>query len=105
MTKNANCELSALPLGTIYKLIHSKTAVDASFHSSSVSGEKKHDKVDEIHSQKTNTDLNIGFDSYRFKNLNFVSRAYGIFNEYPPGILNPAFCAMILEKLTPHPFT
>ena len=96
MTKNTNCELTDLLLGTIYKLIHSKTAVDASFYSSLVSGKRKHDKVDEIHSQKTNTDLNIGFDRYRFKNLNFVSRAYSINNEYPPGIPNLVFCGMIL---------
>ena len=108
---NKNCELNDCHM-TPYKSIHSKTAVDTLIYSktvvdasvclSSVSGKRKHEEVVQIYAKRTNTEPNVGFDRYSFENINFVSRAYGIFNEYPPGILNTAFCGMILWELNPH---
>ena len=99
---NTNCELTGLPHETSYKLIHSKTVVASSIDSLSVPTKRKSDNFQERSLKKTNRQVDIGFDPYRLENIDFGSRAYGIFNQYPTGILNPAFCGMILWELTPH---
>ena len=30
-----------------------------------------------------------------------LMKSYGVFNRYPAGILNPAFCGMVLWEMSP----